>query len=125
MTNMLRTTLLTTAVVFSAASIAGAQAAGKHETEKQLAAEAKITKPAATKTALAQVPGGKVKSSELERENGKLVYSFDISSKGKSGIDEVQVDAITGAFVNKVHETPAMEKKEAAAEKKEKKAAKP
>ena len=50
----------------------------------------------AKKTALAQVPKGWVKASELEREGGKLLYSFDIASKGKAGIDEVQIDAITG-----------------------------
>ena len=125
MKNIIRTTVLATILTYSASSVAGAQKAAKHETEKELKAEAKIEKAAATKTALAEVPGGKVKSSELERENGRLVYSFDISSKGKTGIDEVQVDAITGAVVSKTHETPAMEKAEAAAEKKEKKAKKP
>ena len=28
---------------------------------------------------------------ELEKENGKLIYSYDIKTEGKSGIDEVQV----------------------------------
>ncbi len=96
----------------------------KHETMAQLKAEAKITEAAAKATALAKVPGGRVKSSELERENGKLLYSFDIATKGKSGIDEVQVDAITGALIGGVvHETPKMEKAEARAEAKEAKAA--
>ena len=96
----------------------------KHETMAQLKAEAKITEAAAKVTALSKVPGGHVKSSELERENGKLLYSFDIATKGKSGIDEVQVDAITGAQIgNVVHETAKMEKAEARAEKKEAKAA--
>ena len=101
-----------------------AKPAMKHETDAQLKAEAKITPAAAKATALSKVPGGWVKASELERENGKLLYSFDIATKGKSGIDEVHVDAMTGKVVNFVHETPAMEKKEAAADAKEKKAAK-
>ena len=113
------------AVITLAASPAGAQvvsppaAAAKHETMKQLRAEAKIPEKAARATALAQVPGGKVKSGELERENGKLLYSFDIATKGKSGIDEVQIDAITGTVLSNKHETPAMEKEEAKADAKE------
>ncbi len=92
----------------------------KHETMAQLKAQTKISESAAKATALAKVPGGRVKSSELEREKGKLIYSFDIATKGKSGIDEVQVDAITGDIVGGVvHESPKAEKKEAAAEKKE------
>ena len=98
--------------------------AAKHESEAALRKEAKISMAAAKKTALAQVPNGHVKSSELERENGKLVYSFDIATKGKTGIDEVQVDAVTGALVGGVvHEDPKTEKAEAKAEAKEKKAA--
>jgi len=104
------------------ASPAAAQA--KHETQAQLRKEAKISMAAAKKTALAAVPKGWVKSSELERENGKLLYSFDIATKGKSGIDEVQIDAITGAQIGGVvHESAAAEKKEAKAEAKEAKTA--
>jgi uncharacterized membrane protein YkoI len=118
------------ALAFSA-SPAAAQAAKKkgasvkHETQAQLKAEAKVTEAAAKTTALSKVPGGVVKAAELERENGKLLYSFDIATKGKSGIDEVQIDAITGAQIGTVvHETPKMEKAEAKAEAKEKAAAK-
>jgi hypothetical protein len=109
------------AMTLSAAPIfaQAAKAKAKQETAADLKAEAKITKAAAKATALAQVPGGTVKASELEREKGKLLYSFDIATKGKSGIDEVQVDAITGALIGGVvHEDAAAEKKEAAADKK-------
>jgi uncharacterized membrane protein YkoI len=101
-----------------AAGQAGAQAAApaKHETAAQLKAEAKVTEKAARATALAQVPGGKVSKHELERENGKLLYSYDIATKGKTGIDEVQIDAITGTVLSNKHETPAMEKAEAKAD---------
>ena len=100
------------------------KAAAKHETQAHLKAEAKISAADAKKTALAKVPGGWVKSSELEREEGKLIYSFDIATKGKPGIDEVWVDAITGQVVGDVkHETPKMEKVEAKADAKEHRAA--
>ena len=114
---------LTAAPAFAQAAKA-AKATAKHETMAQLKAEARITETAAKATALAQVPKGRVKASELERENGKLLYSFDIATKGKSGIDEVQVDAITGALIGGVvHESAKAEKKEAKAEKKEARAA--
>jgi hypothetical protein len=65
---------------------------------------------------------GQVKKYELERENGKLLYSYDIATKGKGGIDEVHVDAITGTVIGHVmHENAATEKAEAKAEAKEKK----
>ena len=79
--------------------------------------QAKITAEAATATALAKVPGGKIDGAELENENGKLIYSFDIKVKGKSGIEEVAVDAITGVVLSVEHETPANEAKEAKADK--------
>lgn len=96
-------------------------ATAKRETMKQMRAEAKITEKAARATALAQVPGGHVRKGELEREDGKLLYSFDIATKGKTGIDEVQIDAITGAVISNKHETPAMEKAEKKADRAEKK----
>jgi uncharacterized membrane protein YkoI len=107
------------AASFAAVGAIGAQKA-KPETHAALMREAKITKAVATKTALAEVPRGKVRSSEIERENGKLIYSFDIKVAGKSGIEEVNVDAITGAVIAREHESPKAEKKEAAQEKKSK-----
>ncbi len=104
------------AAITFAASSSAAQATAKHETQAQLRAHAKVSEKAARATALAQVPGGKVKAGELERESGKLLYSFDIVTKGKAGIDEVQVDAITGTVLSNKHETPAMEKAEAKAD---------
>ncbi len=96
----------------------------KSESQATLRKEAKISEETARATALKEVPNGKVKSSELERENGKLIYSYDITVPGKSGIDEVNVNAIDGSVVAKSHETPKSEKKEAKQEAKEKKATK-
>jgi uncharacterized membrane protein YkoI len=94
------------------------------ESQAALQKEAKISEATARATALKEVPNGTVKSSELERENGKLIYSYDITVPGKTGIDEVNVNAIDGSIVAKQHETPKSEKKEAAQEAKEKKAKK-
>src|SRR5947209_17258698 len=77
-----------------------------------LRAEAKIAEADARKTALAAVPGGRVQSHELEREKGKLIYSYDIKLAGKPGIEEVNVDAITGTIVAHEHEDAKAEAKE-------------
>jgi uncharacterized membrane protein YkoI len=78
----------------------------------------KLTRAKAQKIALAKAPGT-VESAELEKEHGKLVWSFDI--KSKTGITEVLVNANDGSIVAVEHETPAKEAAEKAKEKKEKK----
>ena len=80
--------------------------------EAKLQAEAKVSRADAEKTALAKVPGGTIKEGELEKEKGKLIWSFDISISGSSDIKEVQVDAITGEVVSVETETAAAEAKE-------------
>jgi uncharacterized membrane protein YkoI len=92
----------------------------KEESQSALQKEAKISEETARATALKEVPNGTVKSSELEREKGKLIYSYDITVPGKSGVEEVNVNAKTGAVVAKSHESPKTEKKEAVQEAKEK-----
>lgn len=82
------------------------------KTDSKLAAEAKITMAEARKIAMAQVPLAKVRSGELEREHGRLIYSFDMKTPGKRGIDEVNIDALDGSIVNKMHEGAKAEHKE-------------
>jgi uncharacterized membrane protein YkoI len=75
------------------------------EQERQtLWARATVAPAAAMRTALARVPGGRISKAELEEEDGRLVYSFDIRVPGRDGEDEVQVDARTGAIVKFKHE---------------------
>lgn len=93
----------------------------KAETQAALQKEAKISEETARATALKEVPNGTVKSSELERERGKLIYSVDVTVPGKTGIEEVNVNAIDGSIVAKERESPKSEKKEAAKAAKEKK----
>ena len=76
------------------------------EAKPGLLARAKITPQAATATALANVANGKLDSAEIEEEDGKLIYSFDIKVPGKTGIEEVNVDAMSGKVVGVEHETP-------------------
>ena len=95
-----------------------AQKESEQEQEAKLARQAKITKEQAQETALKRAPGN-VESAELEREHGKLVYSFDIRNS-KGTIDEVQVSAITGRVVRVEHETRKQEAAEKRKERKEK-----
>jgi hypothetical protein len=91
----------------------------QHKEAKQakLMAEAKVSKADAEKTALAKVPGGTIKESELEKEKGKLIWSFDITTPDTKDITDVNVDAITGDVVSVEKESAKGEAKEADEEK--------
>lgn len=101
-----------------------AAAPAREESQAALQKEATVTLAAATATAMKEVPGGKISAHELEREKEKLIYSFDIKIVGKSGIEEVAVDAVTGAMIEHAHETAAEIAKEKAADTKKAAAAK-
>jgi hypothetical protein len=83
--------------------------------------EAAVPRAKAEATALARVKGGKITEGELEKEDGKLVWSFDISQPGTKDIKEIQVDAKTGAIVSEETESAEDEAAEKAKEAKEKK----
>lgn len=73
---------------------------GAEESEAVLKQQSKVTEAQARSIALAEVVNGTVKSSELEKENGKLIWSFDIATPKTGNITEVQVDAKTGKIVS-------------------------
>ena len=106
------------------APIAVNAAPKKAETQADLQKEAKISMDKAREIALTKVKDGKIESGELEREHGKLIYSFDIKAPGKSGITEVNVNAITGKIVAVQVENAAKEAAEKKQEAKEKAPAK-
>ena len=114
---------LAIALVLAAATSAAAQGTTVTEEKPGLLKLAKITAEAATTAALARVPNGKVEKAEIEEEKGKLIYSFDIKVAGKSGIEEVAVDAMTGKVLAVEHESPKQEAKEKAADAAKEKAA--
>lgn len=103
-------------ISLAATTASGAPSKVKSDVPPALAKQAKIALETARATALAKVKGGTVISEELERERGKLVYSFDVTLAGKSGATEVLVDARTGKIVSVTHETAAREKREASEE---------
>jgi uncharacterized membrane protein YkoI len=95
------------------------EAEGKNSQEQEkLAKQTKITMEQARETALKRAPGN-VEEGELEKEHGKLVYSFDIRNS-KGTITEVQVSAITGKVVRVEHENKKQEAAEKNKEAKEK-----
>src|SRR5713226_2268055 len=106
---------LAAVLAFAALSTAGAQQqpSYKREVPDSLAKQAKITEAQALAAAQKRVPKGTVKALELEKEKGKLIYSFDFEVAGRTGIDEVNVDAMTGKVLSVEHESPEDEKKEA------------
>ena len=90
--------------------------------QSRLEAMAKVSCADAGKTALAQAPNGTIKEGELEKEKGKLQWSFDIATPDSKDITEVNIDAITGKVLSVEKETPEQQAKEKAEDaKKEKK----
>jgi uncharacterized membrane protein YkoI len=100
----------TLALALLAVGLAGC--ATEAQEEAQLAAQAKVSRATAEQTALAKVPGGTIKDGELEKEKGKLIWSFDIAIPGSVDIKEVAVDAISGDVLSVETETPKEQAKE-------------
>jgi uncharacterized membrane protein YkoI len=111
---MFTTLLKSLAVVALSATTSLAQGLTVKEDAPGLLKRAKVTPEAAQAAARARMPGGTIKAAEIEMEKGKLIYSFDIVTTGKPGVDEVTVDAMTGAVLGVEHESPADEAKERA-----------
>jgi hypothetical protein len=102
-----------------AASIAGC--ATKESRQTSLQKQARVSRADAEQLVLAKVPGGSVKEGELEKEHGKLIWSFDIATPGTSDITEVHVDAISGQVLGTEIESAGKEASEKAHDKKKEK----
>ncbi len=109
---------LVTMLAMLVAGPAFAHGAAMTEAVPGLLKRAGVTADVATATARARVPKGTIEAAEIEEEGGKLVYSFDIKTAGRTGIDEVNVDAHTGKVLSVSHETPRQQAKEKAADQK-------
>ena len=118
------TTLLASSLLAAGAAVSPLAAQATHHSYKRdlppaLVKEATVSEASAAKSAEAQVKHGRIQAVALENEGGKLIYSYDVKVRGKSGVEEVNVDAKTGKVVSAEHESAKTEKKEAAKEKKE------
>jgi uncharacterized membrane protein YkoI len=73
----------------------------------QLAALAQVSREEAEKTAVAKI-GSKenvsIVGAELESEHGCLIWTFDLRIAGKSGVQEVHIDAGNGNVLSVKHE---------------------
>ena len=71
-----------------------------------MTAMAKVSDADARKAALDKIgaSGATITKGGIEVEDGCLIYSFDVKTPGKSGIEEVIVDAGTGAVLKVDHE---------------------
>ena len=106
-------------IAFGGASLLAQQPAPQYKRDlpAELMKQAKVAESEAAKSAVAKVPNGQIQAVELESEDGRLIYSYEIKVPGRSGIEEVNVNAKTGEVVGSEHETPATEKREAQHEK--------
>ena len=90
------------ALVIVAAVAAGAawQLSSTHmaEEERGLLARAQVAPDDARAKAIAAVPGGTLIESEIEEEDGRLLYCFEF--KVGEVVKEVEVDAITGEVIS-------------------------
>lgn len=109
--------LLFAAAAFAPLAAQGPQPKYKRDLPAKLLKQATVAEADAAKTAAAKIPNGAIRAVELENEGGKLIYSYELKVPGRSGIEEVNVDAKTGAVVNTEHEGRGAEAKEARAEK--------
>lgn len=101
----------TAIMVAISALLAGASAAPaaqtpayKRDVPDSLLKMARVTEAKAAAIAQKKVPQGTIENLELEREHGKLIYSFELKVSGKPGITEVNVDAMTGKVGPLEHE---------------------
>ena len=81
-------------------------AAYRREVPRRLLAQAKVSEDSALKIAMARMPGAKVQALELENEHGHLIWSWEMKLEGKTGIEEVNVNALDGSIVGVEHENP-------------------
>jgi uncharacterized membrane protein YkoI len=93
--------LLATGALLVCASQLDAQGPPASTTPKSTIAAARITKDAASTTAVKQVPGGRLQTISLGMVAGKLAYTAFVTEAAKPGRTTVVIDANTGAVISK------------------------
>ena len=66
----------------------------------------KITKTKAERIALAKMPGGRIRSAELETAHGRHFWSVYIAKPGSKNAKEIRVDATSGQILAVQTERP-------------------
>ena len=98
--NLLRAAILILA--WSAFSISPAIASDQNEAKHS----GKITKARAEQIALTKVPGGRIRSAELETARGQRFWSVYVAKPGAKNAKEIRVDAISGHIIAVLTERP-------------------
>jgi uncharacterized membrane protein YkoI len=85
--------------------------AKKLTSKKDMISMAKVSESDARKRALdsVNVQGATISSGGLEVEDGCLIYDYDVKIAGKSGVQEVMVDAGNGKIIKTEHESVVSE----------------
>ena len=52
-----------------------------------------------------RLPKGRIDAVVLQNEKGRPVYHYTVRTEGKSGLDEVRVNAMTGKVIGVHHQT--------------------
>lgn len=64
-----------------------------------LLAQARVHPAPARLNAMSQVPGSRIVSATIERQDDRLVYSFDLEYPENGMVEHVQIDAVSGEIV--------------------------
>ena len=86
----------------------------RREVPRRLLARVRISEDSALKIAVVRMPGARVRALELERERGRLIWSWEMKLAGRTGIEEVNVDALDGSIVGVEHEDAPPERRDSA-----------
>ena len=89
-------------VALTAFVISWAVASGNKEAKHS----GKITKARAEQIALTKVPGGRIRSAELETARGKRFWSVYIAKPGSKNAKEIRVDTTSGQILAVQTERP-------------------
>jgi hypothetical protein len=76
------------------------------------AAPTRLTEQAARAIAQKRVPNSAFEHADLEREDGRLIWSFDLRPNGSNDIVEIHIDAYSGEVVRTETETPTQQRAE-------------
>lgn len=89
-----------------AASVAaiGTGVVALQEDSPGLAEHARITDANARVIALQRVRGGRIVEAELEEEDGRLLYEYEIRVADRPGVVKAEIDARNGSVVRERHQ---------------------
>jgi uncharacterized membrane protein YkoI len=102
---MKRTATIYPVIIVTALSAFGLSASTASGTDKPKHAH-KITKAKAEQIALAKIPGGSVRSAELETAKGQRFWSVYIAKPGSKNAKEIRVSATNGKILSVQTERP-------------------